>query len=221
MARDLKNRLTVLHLVGFIAVCGLVAFLVKSWQDSRSYDRASSDEQNCQSNLNNIAIALMNYSQTLGRFPPPFSTGGVGKKTQSWRATILPWFAFDFPMATQYNRDKTWDSPVNARLAGSVPPFYRCPSQTNSNSASYFMINDLSKFDIASIPPKAILVIEISGVDHAWSDPNEDAVYQAQSIPSASDHPRGLGVILSDFSRLRVKDSRRIKKQESLYLLVD
>jgi hypothetical protein len=217
----LKNRLSILHLVGFIAVCGLAAFLVKSWQDSRSRDRASSDEQICQSNLNNIAIALTNYSQTFGRFPPPFSTDGAGKKTQSWRATILPWFAFDHPMATQYDRDKTWDSPVNARLAGSMPPFYRCPSQKNSNSTSYFMINDLSKLDIASIPPKAILVIEISGVGRGWSDPRDEAVYPEQSSRLASGHPRGFGVILSDFSRLRVKDSRRISKQGSFYIMLD
>jgi|GEM_PF-5427273 len=217
----LKKRLNILHLIGFIAACGLVAFLVKYRQDSRSHDRASSNEQTCQSNLNNIAIALMNYSQTFNRFPPPISTDGVGKKTHSWRATILPWFAFDHPMATQYNRDKTWDSPVNATLAGSVPPFYRCPSQKDSNSTSYFMINDLSKSNIASIPPRAILVIEIRGVGHGWSDPSFDTVYPAQSCPAASGHLRGFGVILSDFSRLRVKDSRKIKRRGSLYVLVD
>lgn len=216
-----KNHLSIRHLIGLVAVCGLVAFLAKSWQDGHSRGRAFSDEQICQSNLNNIAIALMNYGQAFGHFPPPFSADGAGRRTQSWRATILPWFAFDHPMAMQYNRDKPWDSPVNAGFSGTVPPFYRCPSQKNLNSTPYFMINDLSKSDIARIPPKAVLVVEIIGTNHGWSDPNDDAVCPALSSPSSSGHPRGFGVILSDFSRLRVKDLRRIKKQGPLYLLLD
>jgi hypothetical protein len=221
--RTFHSRLS--HLMAFVAAIG-IALGIFIYEDIKikKHKRDVGNEGLCQSKLNNIAIALLNYSEEFGRFPPPFSVDKERRRTQSWRATIARWIGFQQEVVAAYQFDEPWDSEENKKLWTRATGFYLCPADQGSKppqNTSYFMINDLSKFNPSTAPKAAILVIEMGNCNHAWMNPFDDACDLVQTESIRSNHPHGFGVILGDFTRLRLKDTKRIKKQGDYYLLSD
>lgn len=87
----------------------------------------------CSNHLRQIQLALLNYESSYGHFPPAFTTDAAGNKLHSWRVLILP-FTDGHDVYDQLDLTKPWDHPVNAKFAGQMPEFYRCPSDTKSKS---------------------------------------------------------------------------------------
>lgn len=79
-------------------------------------------------NLKQIGIALHNFHDVYGRFPPAVVYGPDGKPWHSWRILILPYL--DAGGTTGYNEykfDEPWDGPNNKKLLQNVPDVYRDP----------------------------------------------------------------------------------------------
>ncbi len=74
-------------------------------------------------NLKQIALAMHNYHDTFGRFPPQALTDKAGKPLLSWRVAILPFIEQD-KLYTQFKRDEPWDSEHNRKLLEMIPPIY-------------------------------------------------------------------------------------------------
>ncbi|HUG93891.1 MAG TPA: DUF1559 domain-containing protein, partial [Planctomycetaceae bacterium] len=83
----------------------------------------------CRNNFHDIGIALHNYHDKFGSFPPAYIADDDGRPMHSWRVLILPWLGADAnAVYEQYRFDEPWDGPNNRRLALRMPASYLCPS---------------------------------------------------------------------------------------------
>jgi hypothetical protein len=91
-------------------------------QQSRQAARRSQ----CTNNLKQIGLAMHNYHDKHGSFPPAFRAGQDGKPLLSWRVLILP-FLEQQQLYSEFHLDEPWDSPHNKALISRMPPVYACP----------------------------------------------------------------------------------------------
>lgn len=199
----------------------LLGLIMMSIRSHRLAVESRGREGACYSSLNNIAIALHNYSEVNGRFPPPFEVDEQGERKHSWRPLILRWFPVDYPQAVSYDIGERWDGIGNTRLSSEVPGFLRCPSERveNPHGSPFVMINDLGDTEPDKIPDDAILVLEAWGANRNWLDPRDHVKMDPRIRVQETDHPRGFGVILRDFSVVRVRDACSIRKRGRYYVL--
>jgi prepilin-type N-terminal cleavage/methylation domain-containing protein/prepilin-type processing-associated H-X9-DG protein len=141
---------TLVELLVVIAIIGiLVALLLPAIQAAREAARRSQ----CQSNIHNIAIAVLNYESTRKILPPgmtfdPSLAGGVESLTHygpNWVILILPYieeqalydsFSFDTPPSTsntkRINSAGAVPANVNRTARGKTIPVMLCPSDSNN-----------------------------------------------------------------------------------------
>lgn len=74
-------------------------------------------------NLKQIALALNNYHDRHGRFPPAVVYGPDGRPLYSWRVLILP-FMEGQDLYKKFKLDESWDSPHNRTLLAERPGVY-------------------------------------------------------------------------------------------------
>ena len=79
----------------------------------------------CKMNLKLLAIALHNYHDTYGAFPPAYVADASGKPMHSWRVLILPHME-QLALYERYNFNEPWDGPNNILLANEMPDIFRC-----------------------------------------------------------------------------------------------
>lgn len=210
------------HAMLAVAIAATAGGLMVASTRSARLERGRLGAQaSCHSCLNNIAIALFDYSELHGSFPPPFKADEQGKRKHSWRLILLPWMPPDYPQKWMYKSNYPWDSPENAGLSSQVPGFLRCPGERaeNPNGSPYVMINDFSGADIRRLPEDAILVVESWGANRNWLDPHDRIDPSPRAAAERTGHPGGFGVILRSFKVVRVEDPGRIVKSGPYYVL--
>jgi prepilin-type processing-associated H-X9-DG protein len=90
----------------------------------------------CVCNLCGVKLAFLNYHDTYGQFPPPFTTDANGRRLLSWRVLLLPYLEYK-PLYDKFHLDEPWDNPHNQALLSSMPNIYHCPSHFASASLGY------------------------------------------------------------------------------------
>jgi hypothetical protein len=68
-------------------------------------------------------LAVANYHQTYGCFPPAYVADGDGKPMHSWRVLILP-FLEQQELYNAYNFAEPWNGPNNQKLVSRVGNIY-------------------------------------------------------------------------------------------------
>jgi prepilin-type processing-associated H-X9-DG protein len=81
-------------------------------------------------NLKQIALAMHNYHDTHGNFPPQAIRSKDGKPLLSWRVAILP-FIEQKPLYDQFHLDEPWDSEHNQKLIERMPKVLLSPGVEN------------------------------------------------------------------------------------------
>ena len=130
---------TLIELLVVIAIMAiLIALLLPAVQQAREAARRSQ----CKSHLKQIGIALHNYEETNGTFPPFFihRTGNPSRiadadKGANWLVFLLP-FVDQQPLYNQWN----FDIPANQNAGRRTElAIYKCPTDPNSsgNFCSY------------------------------------------------------------------------------------
>jgi len=123
-----------------IASLGLLAYgIVGSVRAARLAARQSSS--NCR--LKQLGIALHNYHDQCGTFPPAYFTDADGKPMHSWRVLLLPYFEEQGlkDLYRQYRFEEPWNSPHNQQLADKTPRLYHSPCDTgHEGEASYLAV---------------------------------------------------------------------------------
>ena len=77
-----------LHLLWIVPVgCLVIALMLPAQRRAREPARRSQ----CKNNLKQIGLALHNYHETYGAFPPAYTVDADGKRLHSWRTLILPY----------------------------------------------------------------------------------------------------------------------------------
>ena len=79
-------------------------------------------------NLKQIGLAMHNYHDTHGAFPPAAVCDKTGKPMLSWRVLILPYIEED-ALYKQFKLDEPWDSEHNKKLVEKMPKVYAIPGR--------------------------------------------------------------------------------------------
>jgi RNA polymerase sigma factor (sigma-70 family) len=89
-------------------------------------------------NLKTIGIAMHNYHDMMGSFPPAATYGRDGKPQLSWRVLLLPFLGDkEGELYKQFHLNEPWDSPHNKKLIERMPKTYLVPGQKEKNATFY------------------------------------------------------------------------------------
>jgi type II secretory pathway pseudopilin PulG len=105
----------------------LIALLLPAIQAAR--EAARRNQSNSQ--MQQIALAMLNYETAKQSLPAP---GGPGGNSQlSWRVHILPYLSDPAAavLYAQFHLDEPWDSPHNRTLIGLMPAVFQNPTGKN------------------------------------------------------------------------------------------
>lgn len=128
-----RRGFTLIELLVVIAIIAiLVALLLPAVQQAREAARRTQ----CKNNLKQIGLALHNYHDVHGRFPPGWiavdpttrlSSAHEGISGAGWAAFILPQME-QTNLYSQFNPDFAINAPVNVPFMNNILEAYRCPS---------------------------------------------------------------------------------------------
>jgi len=112
----------------------LAAMLVPAISKAREAARRAQ----ATNNLRHIGLAMHNYADVNGSFPPAVLYGPDGKTPYSWRVALLPYLE-QAPLFEQYKKDEPWDSPANKQVLAKMPAVFRDPNDpAESTVSSYY-----------------------------------------------------------------------------------
>ena len=103
---------------------------------------------NCVGQNKMFALAMHNYHDLNGCFPPAYIADKHGQPAHSWRVLLLPVEELA-GLYDRYHFDEPWNGPHNRELAGGLPvgmsgvsPWYHCAVDRGSDSlhTSYVMV---------------------------------------------------------------------------------
>ena len=181
--------------------------------------RISPRRASCQNNLHNIALALLQYQDVNGSFPPAYIADDQGKPMHSWRVLLLPYLD-QRNLYKQYRFDEPWDGPNNRPLHDVILKIYSCPSQPASQprtATSYVVVvgsktmwpgeEAIKIADVKDGASNTIMVVEVHSSGIHWMEPNDFRVDQMSAAVSpargqgiSSGHEHGANVAFADGS---------------------
>jgi len=205
----------------FICTGILVALLLPAIQASREAARRAT----CSNNLKQIGLAMFNYEEAFGCFPPAYIPDERGRPKHSWRVLILPYLD-EKALYDQYDFNEPWNSPHNSALAARMPKVYRCPSESENDPewTSYVMVVGPQAFsdgptarkvlDFTDGLSNTVMVVEAAHSNVNWMEPKDfdatDVTYGVNNrllggLPGLmwgirSEHPGGAQVLFCDGS---------------------
>lgn len=126
----LRRGLTLIELLVVLCILGvLVALLLPSVHRGREPARRTQ----CRNNLKQILLAMHNYREVHGAFPPAYTVDANGKPLHSWRTLLLPYLD-QRPLYDTVDLSKPWDDPANAVARETLLTVYQCPAIPPSTS---------------------------------------------------------------------------------------
>lgn len=175
------------HRVSLVVALGLL-FLLGSCMIHGH--REASRLMACRNNARAIGLALLQYHQQYGMFPPQYVADAEGRPMHSWRVLILPYLQESDTLAVyeKYRFDEPWNGPHNRELATQVRWSFRCPSTDAAEPAfpqatHYVAVagpgtawpgpSGTRRDDIADGCGNTILLVEIAGSDIHWMEPRD------------------------------------------------
>ena len=142
----------------------------------------------CKDHLKQIGLALHQYHERFGSFPPAFVLGPDGRAWLSWRVLLLP-FLGEESLHREYRFDEPWNGAHNRRLSSRVPECYRCPTDAHKSSSSflaivgrrtmwpaYFTVNVK---DVGDGSSNTVMLMEALDRDINWLEPRDLTTSQA------------------------------------------
>ncbi|MFY9251905.1 MAG: DUF1559 domain-containing protein [Fuerstiella sp.] len=201
-----RRRFPWLLVFGGIGTLVLLAFLMLPLTRNA---RPAAYRTQCKNNLKQIGLALHNYHDAHGSFPPAYTVDANGNPLHSWRTLILPFVE----QATLYNSidlSKPWNDPVNQQAYETDLQCYRCPStELQSGYTNYMAITaeggcfdsetPRSLADIKDGTSYTLIVIEVPAEESThWMAPVDAGEALARRMQSA--HTGGAQGLLADGS---------------------
>jgi hypothetical protein len=179
------GSLTYLVLVVLCLMCLLTCLLFPAVETARAPARRAV----CANNLRRIAMALHNYHDANGCFPPAYVADKNGKPMHSWRVLILPYLG-QGALYNTYNFAEPWDGPNNKKLLAARSPVFVCPSDPNAyapgaTQTSYVAVvgrnaawpgeksRRLDSVDFQGGASNTIMVVEVANSGIQWSEPRD------------------------------------------------
>lgn len=138
----------------------------------------------CGVGLKILALALHNYHDAYGSFPPAYIADANGKPMHSWRVLILPFLEQQI-VYNDYRFEEPWDSPHNLKLVDQIYNYlYHCPSDTSPfKFTSYVAVvgektvwpgtDSIALHDIRDGTTCTVMLVEYAGRDIVWTEPRD------------------------------------------------
>ena len=129
-------------------------------------------------------LAVANYHDANGHYPPAYLLGPDGRPWHSWRILILPYIE-EKGLFDEYDFSESWDSPKNRRLAGRMPRLYAFhgderPGNTTTNYLAVIGpetvwpgASTVSMEAVSDGLGVSILVVENQGAGVHWMEPRD------------------------------------------------
>jgi prepilin-type processing-associated H-X9-DG protein len=176
-------------------------------------------QADCENNLKHIGLALLNYHERYGSFPPAYIADENGKPKHSWRVLILP-FMENQRLYEQYDFSEPWNGPNNRQLVGMMPKSYFCWSSSagqNNGQTNYLAVigpgaawpgeNNRTLSEFTDGAAQTIMVVEVANSKTNWMEPSDLHIDPFSSTPAANrkpgtagSHPGGNNVVFADGS---------------------
>lgn len=100
-------------LLNAVAAIVFIATLAYLFFPSMSTPVGFSHRVQCQSNLQQISLAMQNYHDEYGSFPPAYTVDAKGNRLHSWRTLLLPMMEQQ-KLYEKIDLSKPWNDPVNS-----------------------------------------------------------------------------------------------------------
>jgi hypothetical protein len=139
----------------------------------------------CGNNIRQLTLALHNYHDVHGSFPPAYVVDDDGKPLYSWRVLVLPYLE-QKQLYDQFRLDEPWDSPHNLPLAQQMPRCFACPTCNPGAKrpvTSYVAITGEETAwpggaartldDFTDGSSRTILLVEWPESDIVWTEPRD------------------------------------------------
>ncbi len=129
-------------------------------------------------------MAVANYHETYGRFPPAHVADRDGRPMHSWRVLILP-FLEQRAVYDAYNFAEPWDGPNNRKLANQVGQIYlRSGLDSDQARTTSFVAvvgletawpgaESLSYKDLGDGSHDTLMVVEVPDGRFLWMEPRD------------------------------------------------
>jgi len=181
-----------------------------------------------QNNLKQVMLAMHNYHDAFGRFPPAVVIDKASGVPHSWRVEILPYLKQQL-LYNQYKMNEPWDSEANRKVLALMPVTYRHPSQDASTNtaiiAAYgkgLMFEEGDTYgtkitDVVDGTSSTIAVVEAK-TEIPWTKP-EDIVIDVtkDKLPEFGFDGTGFNVGMGDASVKYIANTRDLKTLKALF----
>ena len=129
-------------------------------------------------------MAVANYHEAHGNYPPAYIVGPDGRPWHSWRVLILPFLEED-KLFKEYNFSEPWDGPNNRKLADRMPRTFaftgaRRPGNTTANYLAVVGPETVwpgaatvTTADITDASSQTILLVESQDTGIHWMEPRD------------------------------------------------
>lgn len=180
--------------------------------------REAASQTSCRGHLSHFLLALHNYHDVYGSFPPAYVADENGQPMHSWRVLLLPYLDSK-EVYEQYRFDEPWNGPRNSQLARRIrTSLFHCrsgPHGDDSVMTDYVVISgpgtafpgsrSTKLEDFVDGTSNTILLAEVARSDIHWMEPrdlNVDEMSFRVNDPSrpsiSSPHPGGPAVVFAD-----------------------
>ena len=199
------------HSIGLILCTSCLALVFVQSLHTMWNSRQAVRRVMCVNNLKQIGLALANYEDVYGAYPPRVSRDRQGRPLLSWWVALLPYLEQD-ELYAKFHLDEPWDGPHNRALIDQIPRIYACPGQAawSRKQTLYQVLDGPGTFldpakptrrdEISDGPDKTLAVVEtFSPV--AWTGPGDIDSRRDRPFPGReTTHPGGFNASLVDGS---------------------
>ena len=141
-----RRAFTLVELLVVIAIIGiLVALLLPAIQAAREAARRSQ----CQSQIRQMALAVLNYETAKKEFPPSIGPGPYG-----YIAVTLPYIE-EASLSDLIDTSVRWSDPKNEQMREKELPFVKCPTQGRVEPTQIYDPGLSNSFQILDTPLRA------------------------------------------------------------------
>jgi hypothetical protein len=157
-------------------------------------------EHESQHKIKQLALAMHNYHDIHGQFPPAVLIGPDGKTPHSWRVELLP-FLDEHRLFNRYRLNEAWDSPHNTVVQRNMPDAFRSPfaGEESTNSSYYALVGPGTIFegtkgvplqDITYGTSKTLMLVEAKR-DIPWTKPADIPFDPNKPVPQVGGFVKG------------------------------
>lgn len=203
---------------GTITICEFLLIVIVTLMMPDIWPNSGWRRVICRSNMSQLGLALLNYQERNGSFPPQCTLDKNSNPLMSWRTAILP--SIEQPIiSSRYHLDEPWNSPTNKPLSKRSINIFECSSDDwpldHPGQTSYVAVigpgtmwkigQGVKRSDIKDRLFDTLLLVELKDSGIAWSEPRDldlnnlpAGLTQQNLLQSLSNHAGGFNAVFAD-----------------------